>query len=648
MRKWIPVLIALVLLWVFFFHFHAFFKKRVLTVEFKQQTERRLSEILKARVKIGKIHLGLLKHLSLSGLQIDQGESQLPVQIGVRRIVIRYDLFNFIQKRFKIPAEVLLEMPVITIPSFASPFFLPVSLGSGTQLANFRRIELQDGKIGLTHPVFLGAFAIEKIKGRASFDLDGALHMNFKGELEGAAKGFVSLEGSFKPGSRYYALEFEIKDGSFLSPSVIPVTDLNGKIHISGSDMIFDRLQMKLRDLPVEISGKVEDVFSPYPRWHLSVRLFYSGKPLRLDMRGDQKSQEISGTLTAFGRSVEFTGSMTADARGIHLHRLLLGNGYVAYGIFRFSDGHYVMNAEKGKQRFSFNVDIGDLGIESVFNINHLSVYGYDITTFARLNFSPVGEGWERGNRRFSGFLRTDYFVLNFQPLHDLKANFEVSELGINPLLVQWGNRSQLSGSVTFAGEPAVDGYFSLKDLRLSEMKFLGSHPMPVLFEGILEGKIKIAGPIQKPDLSGQFLVRDGKIGEFKYDEAVIEFYGQLPYFRLLDSKITRKDNTFLVKGDIDFQLENIFQKVKIISLDQIVIWKGLDVSSEIETKAKSEPLEARKSDILRPLNVESSGPGTRKLEAEYEVAQGKSLKVTAEEEESGKQIVTVGPKLRF
>ena len=101
-----------------------------------------------------------------------------------------------------------------------------------------------------------------------------------------------------------------------------------------------------------------------------------------------------------------------------------------------------------------------------------------------------------------------------------------------------------------------------------------------------------------------------------------------------------------MLKGDIDFELENIFQKVKIVSLDQIIIWKGLDISSEIKTRAESrDPRISNTS--LSPAPLGASRPES-KLEAEYALRDGKSLAVVAKKEESGQQIVTIGPKVRF
>jgi hypothetical protein len=262
---------------------------------------------------------------------------------------------------------------------------------------------------------------------------------------------------------------------------------------------------------------------------------------------------------------------------------------------------------------------------------------------------APIDSSWRIGNYRAQGNLKTDYLIFDYQPLRNFQANFEVSELGINPLNAAWGNSSQLSGSFTFSESPSVDATFLVNQFDLKELKFLGLHPMPVFFEGTLDAKAKMIGAIEKPDVSGRLTVNNGKIGEFKYEEAIVEFYGQPPHLKLIDSKITRKDKSFIIQGDLDFELENIFQRVKIVSLDQLVVWKGLDITSEIEKKAQSRQGDPYQIDALVPINAASSGPKKRKVEAEYALNEGQSFKVTAEDDEdSGHQVVTVGPKVKF
>ncbi len=648
MRKWIATALIFGLALLFFFNFYGFLKKKVLTSEFKVLTENKLSQLLKANVKIGRIRFGLLKHVSLSGLEINQGKSKLPVQIGIERIVIKYDLLDFLSQKFKVPAEVLLDSPSVNFKSFMSPFAALGSFGFESKNSVFRRIEMDNGELQFQFPKLGQTIDVKKIHGKASLASDGNFNLAFKGELSGSAAGVVEVHGVVRPETKAGKIELQLDQVHFLPASRIPVSEMSGKVEVSESKIAIEELHFKLRGFPLAVSGEIENVFTPYPKWNLSLKLFKEEKPFRLDVKGDLENQSMEGKMDFLGRLYQFTGSLTADQTGFQLDDIVFDNGYEAYGIFDLKEGHYLIKAEREKQRFSFDLDLSRLNVILDFNLNHLPFFGHDLTTFARLTMDPVESRVQLGDYRFRASIKTDYFIFDFHPLRDFQAEFQISESGVDQLTAHWGNASHLKGSVTFGKAVSIDGMMTIDQFKLEELKYLGAHPMPMSLEGALEGKMRVFGEVERPDISGQLSVHDGKIGDFKYDAATIDFYGEPPYFKLLDSKIMRKDNTFLIKGDIDFTLENIFQKVKIVSVDQIVIWKGLDVSSEIKTRAEARAKDPNALNVPAPINAATSGPGSKKVEAEYTIEKGKSLKVVAEEEEGGQQIVTVGPKLRF
>ena len=647
MRKWIVVLVAIGLLLLFFFNFYTFLKKRVLTSEFKLRTEERLGELLRAHVKIGKIRFGLLKHVSLSGLEIDHEKSTLPVQIGVDKITIKYNLLDFLKQKFKVPAEVFLDSPIINFKSLVSPFSVLDLFGLKPRAGIFKRVELANGELDFLLSGFSETLYVKKIQGKAIFNSEGILNVLFTGQTSGIASGSVRVEGSLKPGAKSGSLDFRFEDVDFLPPSRLPITELNGNVQVSDSKIVLSNIRFKLRGLPIDLSGSVERPFTPNPKWNFSGHAAKGNKLVGFNVSGDLKDESIAGAVDLFGSSFPFNGNVSYDQTGFQLSHLKFENGYEGYGAFRLHDRRYEFKAENGKQRFSLDLNLINLDVDLDFNLSHLQLANHDVTAFGKVRLSPVGAHWDAGDYRMKGYLKTGYLIFDFHPLNDFQADFEIAEFGVNPLIAKWGTSSNLKGSLAFGDSPSLDSTILINGFKLQELKFLGLHPMPLSFEGTLEGKIRLVGKMEKPDVSGRLMIHNGKIGDFKYDEAILEFYGAPPYLRLLDSKIIRKDNTFLIKGDVDFQLENIFQKIKVVSLDQIVIWKGLDIASEIETRAKSRIIDFERIDALAPITAARSGANAAKVEAEYTLKGGKSLTLTAEEHENG-QVVTAGPKWRF
>lgn len=650
MRKWILPILTFFLLIFFFFNFYYFLKKRVTTSEFKSQTERKLSQILNAKVKVGKIRFGLLKHVSLSGLQIGKSSTDIPLQLDVQRVTIKYNLMDFLGQNFKVPAEVLIDAPAITLESIISPFdalgLFGIRSSSGSGL--LKKVELNEGQFQINLPNIKEPFSIKHIKGRMWIDDTQTIHLNFKGALSGIANGGVTIWGELNQNQKEARLECMLEDAS-LNTSSVAVTHINGKVLLSNDKVHFDNLTLNVRTLPVELSGEIAQAFQPFPKWYFAIKLPKIKKSsLALDVQGDTETRSISGSVHSLGRILKFEGLLQFFQDAFAFQNLNFDNGYLAQAEFGYESGVYSLRANKGVERFNFDLNLKDFKTRFHININHWKIGGHDITTSANINLEPIDSKWELGDYRFKGDLQTNYFILNYHPLRDFKAEYEISELGLNPVSAQWGGTSHLTGSMSFGPNPSVDFQMQMADVALNEFQAIGSHPLPLSMEGTLEGRLRMMGFMASPEVSGRLVVRQGKISDFKYDEAIVEFYGAMPHLKLLDSKIVKKDNTFLIQGEIDFALKNILQKVKIVSLEQVIIWKGLDVESEVEGRSVASPSPSPVNDLLKPLNA-STTPDRQKIEAEYEIGGNRSIQVTAEKEKNGEEgLVTVGPKIRF
>lgn len=648
MRRWLIALIAISLSLTFFYHLHGFLKKKVTISEFKVLTERKLSQLLQADVKIGKIRFGLLRQVSLSGLQIDRIKTKVPVEIDVEKIVIKYDLLDFINQKFKVPADLLLESPTLTLQSFISPFIAFSGPGFEAKNSFFRKAELKDGVLHISIPTFKRVVDLKKVRAKGVMEKNGLFHLTFEGELDRLASGMVKAEGTLRPETESGSLNFQLIDVNFLPDAQIPLTELNGKLDISENKIQIDHLAFKFRGFPLSLSGSIENPFSKTPKYNLKLSLEKDGKQMNLAVVIDLKEEKITGETSLAGFKHQFEGNILKSEDGFQLSEIKFNNGYEANGFLNYRTGKFLMKAAKERQRFSFDLNLNQLDIALNFNLDHFKLWGHDLTAFAKLTLTPLDSRIALGDYRFQAVLHTDYFVLDYHPLRDFKAQFEITPAGLDQLSAGWGEVSRLDGSVTFGKVTTIDSTLNINSFKLNELEYIGLHPMPVSFEGALEGKLRIIGDVTKPDITGKFSIHEGKIGDFKYDEATIDFYGVPPYLKLLDSKIKRKDNTFLIEGDLDFTLHNIFQKVKIVSLEKVIIWKGLDVTSEIEKKTEALGKDPRSIDVPQPIHAGNSGPPLKKIEAEYSIEKGKSLKVVAEEDENGKALVAIGPKLRF
>ena len=81
------------------------------TKEFRAFSESKVSEFLKADVKIGRIRVGFFNQIILSHLQIKPGSHGTLPGVEVEQIIFRYSLTQLLMRNFKIPAAIILKSP---------------------------------------------------------------------------------------------------------------------------------------------------------------------------------------------------------------------------------------------------------------------------------------------------------------------------------------------------------------------------------------------------------------------------------------------------------------------------------------------------------------------------------------------------------
>jgi hypothetical protein len=167
-----------------------------------------------------------------------------------------------------------------------------------------------------------------------------------------------------------------------------------------------------------------------------------------------------------------------------------------------------------------------------------------------------------------------------------------------------------------------VDGF------PLQNVQELARRPVPADLRGELEGKLKLRGEWQRPEIQGYFTIKDGTIEKLDFDRAMIQFQGFPPYLKLYDSKIFKGRNTLKLTGAIDLTLENFFHGIQIKKPDSLVIWKGMSASWKEGHSA-----------------VEAEKPLGKKMTMGLEVGAGAPDSQKQDREETH---AILGPKVRF
>jgi len=453
--------------------------------------------------------------------------------------------------------------------------------------------------------------------------------------------------GEVDPNKKQYHLEVALSNVAFSEVSQIPMTRLNGTIEIENDTVRIRKAQFLLRGIPCEVSGEIENVFSEKPVFALSVQIQEGKFPIQSDIHINFKEESVSGALHFMGLQYQFSGSVTGEPSHFQIHKLFINDLYQASAQFDLKKGTFRIEANRKDKtrRLGLDFSLAKFEWQAALRLDHFNLFGFDLVTYALINLKPFEETWQKGVHIFEATVATEYLIFQHQPLRDFKVSAKISVEGINDILAHWGNVSELRGKISFGRVPEGNLTLQAGPLPLNEIQSFGTHPLPLSFDGIFEGKLDVTGALEAPSLNGAFTIAKGTVGSLQYDRAIINFSGQLPYLILKDSKVWKGKNSFILKGGFDFRLHNIFEGVQVDNSEHIVIWKGLELNSELQDSSLSAGRGAsgRARSELRDGNTNLS-----KMEADYQLGERTSLHVTAEENQAKKEYLTIGPKVKF
>ncbi|GEM_PF-2273126 len=615
-----------------FFQFYQYLKTRIVTSDLKKVTERRISAFLKAPVEVDQITVGLLKHISLSGLKIQQTQKGFPLLIGVKKIIVRYDLLSFLKRNFKIPTEIFLEAPYLTLKAFQSPETIFETNILKSDHGILTRFEFEDGEIRVPWFGSEENFSLVGIEGKATPKKGDLFDVRFKAHLSGFLNGILLAYGEVNPTDKTYHLEMNLDQVSASKNSQIPISNLKGSLEFEHDVIRIHQINFLLRGIPCELSGDIQHIFSPKPIFNLSVRIKEGTAAFNVKLDADFGKETFSTLIEYLDQKYEFSGSLQGLPIHFKIPTFTLNQIYHGSGEFNSKKNAYWMEIDYDNQRFKLDFSFKGLFAKLQVKLDHFNISGFDLVTFATIYLKPFEEEWKKGNHIFDAQIQTDYLIFHYQPLRDFKGTAKLSLQGIHDLTANWGNVSRLTGEIQFGKVPETNLHLLLGPISVEEFEYLGTHPLPVSLAGKLNGKMDVRGPLNNVDLNGAFTISDGRIGSLHYDNAVINFGGHLPYLMLKDSKILKGKNTFGLKGGFDFSLKNFMKGIQIDNSEHVIIWRGLELSSELEDTQKVR------------MGLQTLG----RIQAEYQFGNRTSLHMTAEEDQTKKEYLSVGPKLKF
>lgn len=554
----------------------AYLRKSVPASDFKQFAEQQIGGLINARVRIQDIRVGFLDEISLAGLVIDPESPKKALYVlGIEKITFRYHWERFWQRQFKKPNTVVLDSPRFVLESPLLPSVLLKTariLRDGGRVADEMRF--QSGKLGFQLPGTGIRLELREIEGRLLRGLDDEWLIKMEGRLAGILNGKVLAEGIIDPVHGHLAFQVTLAGLNSSVESVLPLRNLNGSLRVTENEIILEPMSFEYSRIPVSVRGKVLDYDTPLPALDLDVSL---GKELLetvFELKGDLAGSKLSGRIRWADAMVPLEGKLAYRDQTLALEDLKCGEAG-GQGELDFSTGLAKLYLEDSRKRVDVSLRLGDWNMALATQLDHVAFFGADLVARGRFELAPDPQLWDGGGWGFNGNLQTDYVILDRVPFPDFSGSFHVAASAVDRMKFRWGKGYQMEGELGLAPPFPIDARIVLNGIDFKTLSSVFSKPLPANFAGVADGKVRLRGQKWKVEAEGEVEVREGRIGDFDYDQVTVRFFGIPPYLKLKDSRLKKGNRVFYLKGGLDLSSENVFHDVRIASSEQISIWSG-------------------------------------------------------------------------
>ena len=217
----------------------------------------------------------------------------------------------------------------------------------------------------------------------------------------------------------------------------------------------------------------------------------------------------------------------------------------------------------------------------------------------------------------------TQASLLNFKPLKEFSADYEISDSALSLNSLSWGDiqcrglinsrSGRLSGIVL---EPETELSLEIKDMDLKDFSgLLGISPDDVELSGVVSGNIRLSGPKDALKIEAGLTASDGGVSSLKFTGARMDLEGIWPVLRFVSGQIND------VSG-IVYELKGQFNLKELSNFN----------SSEHKVIIASANNTMRFQEWIIKQASDAAGQGV--VEAEYPLKNNQSLKMRIKNQE--------------
>ena len=283
-------------------------------------------------------------------------------------------------------------------------------------------------------------------------------------------------------------------------------------------------------------------------------------------------------------------------------------------------------------------------------NLEHLKINNFDILTNFSLALNKK-QDLQNNAQKVCGTLKTYGSVLNNRPIPELNSSFEIQDDKLRILTFSLGDNYDLRGiaglRLPFNADLSLNFYQAAPTELISQLSF----PEEPNFSGLFNGLIKITGSISQPQVDGYLEVKQGHIGDLDFLSADINIKGQYPRISIVDSRIFREEDSFLMEGEID--LSNLGGQnpldLRFIA-DKGILWQGWDITRKREnqvhmSKSIADDIKVTFDAFMEDERVAAQDNYSNELGLQYRIFGDRILKLRLRRDE---EILGVERRMRF
>lgn len=382
------------------------------------------------------------------------------------------------------------------------------------------------------------------------------------------------------------------------------------------------------------VSIKIDQAFVDYNPWENFLTQAREAESPKFALR--------NFAFTLEGGRISF-GKAPPTIKNLQGRLMFCQNGLV----FEDIKASYKENSQNALKTYG---ELSDDRLSLTITLEHLNIKGFDVLTNFSLTLNER-PNLQNKTEKVSGTLKTYGSVVNNRPFPELNSSFEIQDDRLRILTFSLGDNYNLRGIANLSAPFDADLSLNFYQAAPSELIAQFTFPEQPDFSGLFNGLIKITGELSQPKVEGYLEVKQGHIGDLSFVDADINIKGRYPKIAIVDSRICREEDSFIMEAELDFsdleQQDSLSLRFK---PDKGILWQGWDITRKREdqvhmSKSIADGVKVTFDTFMEHDSEDYEDNYTNELGLEYRIFGDKLLKLRLRKEE---EILGLERRIKF